>query len=422
MRRTSITVAALVLAVGLLIGGILIWWEDMVVMSSQSTTPITRVTTYVSGKRLGGSDFCSVFHGVSPEVGNVAKGPSELVVISRTHGVHFDGDVQTWRDLPFDRHQVTLQDPIRVPVTVWRLAAPLRTVLKDLAGAPVFFVAQGTGISLEINRVDVSEAPKQADCDSLRQLQDLGLFREDAINVYYTESCGPLCEDAGISCRDEPRANFVYQKGDDTTLAHEIGHALLGQLGWNHWPDRIGTDNLMRDDEERTSLTPGQAVAMAFEKTGALALLGRSANPLDCLKNCPPLDFAYRRNSCATASAGDAPYSGRAVASWFSCVECTDGQLERVLVDGQRDALVVEELVDGLRQLSMEDPILAPLHPAYRENALARRQIRALIALDRLARTDHPRAQQAIRSMAAIASNNLRNDVRSTLQAVLPRP
>ena len=431
--------------------------------------PADDVAIYVSGSRFGGC-FCGVHEGHTFDVGNMTPGRSHLAVFSEQHAVHYEQDV-TWSYLPLDEKIVVVEPPVQVPLVIWRLSAISTTMSLDAQTATEQLQAEEAGIVLVPSIRDVSVLGiESANCSDAADLKDRNdpttpggkLFDDQAINVYYTESCGPGCLKSGLSCQDDRRVNFVYAVGSNNTLLHELGHALLGVQG-NHWMLSISPDNFMNDvtsPEPRKTASTGQVITMSYEQTSVLEQLGLQRGRLNCLVDCPKVEFDKTWSDCAAPlhapppptpppppppeppppfalpepsalpqpsapsqrSAPPQPSEVNAIDAWLNCEECSGGQLDRVINEARaNDKISVQRLAAVLDPKAAPDPWLLEIKDErYRANAIARRQLRALSALEILASRGTPFARSSAQEAISRAFTNIK-DYRADVQRELKR-
>jgi hypothetical protein len=123
-------------------------------------------------------------------------------------------------------------------------------------------------------------------CQGLGGLESAGLYVKDQLNVYY----GPVTV-TGQSC-DDRNMVLVGPVANNTTLAHELGHALSlhgAELEWGHSNDVPGMTpaNIMwvGNSQVRTHFSLGQAFRFNVNKLSMLNKNGPRQGPE---RDCPP--------------------------------------------------------------------------------------------------------------------------------------
>jgi hypothetical protein len=120
-------------------------------------------------------------------------------------------------------------------------------------------------------------------------LESDGLYVKDQLNVYY----GPVTA-TGQSCKDRNMV-LIGPGAYDTTLAHELGHALSlhgNELDWGHSNQVPGMTpaNIMwvGDSQARTHFTLGQVFRFNVNKVSVLNKNGPRLGPeRDCAPKPP---------------------------------------------------------------------------------------------------------------------------------------
>lgn len=382
-KNLALTVGVASAAVGGLV--LYVTLQDTITILEQSTsTVVNDVTVYVTGNHWGGC-FCMFGKGGEQKLGNVTAGPSQVAALSATHNLFFDPDVH-WNGLLGDKYTYTIGPPVDMPVKVWTLSGGT-TATDDLAFAKTTLTNMKTGINLVSKGVTAPSLQlTTVGCEDLPRLQMAGAFDAAAVNIYYAEtaSCsGSSCESMGGQSCANRQVNFVYSIGAKNVMLHELGHALLGP---DHWKSStVGLDNIMNDaSSERTSISTGQAIFMNYDQHSVFNSLRGFTGGLDCNSRCPRVDLDESWADCVPPTGLVQPQPSP-TEEWFNCVECTQGQLERVVTDPN------ESVVVALAQpFAVKNP-----DDAERANVLAGRQRRAVIALTRLALNGNAPARQA---------------------------
>ncbi len=400
--------------------------SDKVTIVDSSGITVTDARAYVSGSKLGAC-HCLVTR-PDDSLGNMTPGRSQVALQSSSHALQFDHDVKTWSHQSDDVHKVTLRPRVPVRVVVWNIVDigdPVQP-MADLARKT--FDAQHVGLELSVHHEDVRElaaAIPTAACEALPALKRTShprepnrkVFDEGAVNVYYVGSCGRDCIAAGASCADT-RAVFVYSTADTATMTHEIGHAFLGHVGVNHWYLSTGADNVMSDRGEslRNDFSTGQAIAINHERTGALAKLRLSRVPLECAVDCPSIHVDETWSDCHKPPEADPPAED-VVTDWLNCIECSDGQLERLLERASPQKAPSEEAAPAG---AVTTRLSAALFRDGTDNVSTRHHRRAIRALLGLAVAGDPGARGQLREASTGAGRDrYRADVLRELDQAL---
>lgn len=358
---------ALVPAAGLATPDVAGAQTDRIEVSAGPHGQVTGAVVYLSGQRFGGV-FCEFRPGVDVVVPNVTSGPSQVAVLSQSHGLHFTPSV-AWEYLYNEARVFSVSPRVRLPVRVWVMTdAPQRHPVRELARAQTALDGALAGVTLEATVTDArSHGTPRLACGDRAELESSGLFAPHAVNVYYAEcedrhSPGETCHTipGGWTCQDR-RMAFVYGPASPTTLAHELAHALLGEAHW-----RVsGYDNLLETSARRTALSTGQAIRLNYDGASVLNTL-RGQSGLDCDGVCPgqTLDIGKSCPLYGPAGAGGGSAAGpaqppaspplsppaRAVLEWFECVECVDQELASLV------AMTPAQEVFDLLTLPLLDP------------------------------------------------------------------
>jgi hypothetical protein len=401
--------------------------SDTLQILDASETPV--VATAIVGDRSLETN-CRVFTGSSEyPIGNL-NDDSVLAVVSPTTAVYF-GALGLWSWRPYEHRQIRLKPLIPLPVKIWRLSAVTKTAASDARNAAKRLREEWSGFDMQYTIEDVTALNETtASCNSMSQLSRTvdprdnarTIFDPQALNVYYAESCGKDCIEAGHSCDADRRIGFVYPTGSEGTLLHELGHALLGARGIKHWAVSTGPMNVMRDSSApgRYQFSTGQTIGMHYETSSVLMKLGLTSSHINCQQDCPSVEFE-EDNECHPPEA--AAFTLTAVEALFDCVECDDGQLNRVVTEARTNPGIVTTLGNTLaiaapRPLGPEPAPPAPPENPYDANTRARQQRRAVKALELIALTNAvPQAQQARTyiSNAAVSLAGYRTDVRRAI-------
>jgi hypothetical protein len=390
--------------------------EDTITIVDAGGAPLSDATVFATGNRMGGC-FCYVGTGSSLGVGNVTPGPSQVAALSKNHALHFAPNV-SWTYQPTDKYKATLDPLLEVPVKVWKLIPDAPQISRDLAFAKRQLLDQETGLSLQETVRDATGIAdfSNAGCQDIKALAKHNLYDPDAINVYYADVCGIDCAEVGKSCRADPRVNFVYEDSTESTLLHEVGHSLLGNQGVDHWDRSISSDNIMRDSVAtiRATVSLGQAVTMNYEASSVLLTLKRRTIGLRCSTDCPAIEFDDSWATCSPPDSRYPPAPLPAVDDWFDCIECTGGQLDRVVNEARFD----DQMFGRLRNILLPPPGRVQDSPLIGdENGPFRRQRRAVIALKSLAIRGHEAAKLTIEQANALPAGSFRDEVRKAVAA-----
>jgi hypothetical protein len=402
-------------------GAYVLGTQDIIEVVDASGTPVQVATVMVTGNEYGGC-HCNVGSGPKQEVGHMTPGPSQVAVLTEDHALYFDPKVK-W-SYGKDTYTAPLAGRISVPLRIWKLSRYASTIERDVEFAKERLLAEQTGLELsetirDVTSISKFEAANCLDAHLLAKEPDPDdptktLFDPKAVNVYYVPSCGESCSMAGLSCPD-PRVNFVYTTNDESVLLHEVGHALLGAQGALHWRVSVSTDNIMQDSGKglRKTLSMGQAITMNYEATSVLSTLGRQPLSLRCLVDCPKVEFDDSWSGCTAPPQLDAPPL-EPLDAWLSCIECSDGQLSRLLTATWTDNAVFSRLVEELLPIGQQKPT-ADDGP-YAANNKARHQRRAVQALEAMARRGHSGAKTAIERAHGLPPETFRGDVRTAIE------
>jgi len=249
-----------------------------------------------------------------------ASCPSEVAVFSKDDAAALRENVTVWTDACGDQLQVTLAPALVAPVT-FHLAVPTwiawlqwgdttkNVALEDLSNASQLYAQNKTGIAFgekvhSLKSAEISQLlalipkaivssfalgakPSSLICALPSQLEALGLYEPDRLNVYYLPVPG-----TGMTCADDRNVIFVALDRKPETLAHEFGHALSLIGSWEHTnvvPDFDAT-NLMWVDEPdtRDHISLGQAFRMNFEKQSMLNVNPVRSGPTRACPTEPP--------------------------------------------------------------------------------------------------------------------------------------
>jgi len=271
---------------------------DAVKLSSQKPAA-AQAAVLIDGPRSGGCTNDDVFLGAGTvSVGNLLATstvcPAEVATFSSGNAMMLDAPVSTWTDNGGDVRNEALAVPLRVPLVIW-VAAPVpsgaQKPLDDLKDAAVLFSDNRAGIDFDtsINAVHsaTTSVAQQAigyGCANAAGLITSAYYIESRLNVYYVDHIEPNLA-RGWTCVDRSAPGIIYVSINDrvnTTLAHEIGHALGLQIPFDGHTDPInGLDatNLMwsfQDVVVRENTTLGQAYRLNAER---LSWLNGSAAP-----------------------------------------------------------------------------------------------------------------------------------------------
>lgn len=392
---------------------------DTVLTVDISDAPVGDATVFVAGNTLGGRT-CRTAQGAATTFDNLLPGKSELAALSTFHSVTFRSDVE-WQVNGGEVVPITLDPISTLHVKIWNLTALSSEVDNALIEAHVKFARTQlaltkSGLALTADTEDhrTGVAQERFDCSNRDTIRANNWFDPRYTNVYYADSCGAGCTASGWSCEGEPQWNFVYSRGDKTALLHELGHALLAMKHTDHWQETFDATNVMRDSGDRTTFSIGQVIAMNYSLGGLLDKLGVRSPTSDCV-GCPPMTFDASWPNCEPPATTFHP--PEAIEALFDCIECTSGQLEKVVDNARKQPSVLATLLLQLRRIDVNDQSLRGVDLADRGNVVARRQQRALSALEVLALERHPLAREAIRAAANAAPSTFRHDTLRRIQA-----
>jgi hypothetical protein len=389
--------------------------HDTIVLTDQANAS-SQGTLFLTGSRFGGC-FCLIAElPGSLTIDNVTGGPSQAAVLSRTHRLSFLPDV-TWLLDP-EVKPLSHGPAPELPLALWTLSHG-ETASSDASFAQKVFAENKTGINITHKAPKPVElVAKGADpCLDVLPLLKADHYRSDAVNVYYVGSsvCDVgLCHAKGLSCRNDRQAIFVFSDADEAVLAHELGHA-LGFL--NHWVSTaLDKHNVMLPQtasHKRSHFTAGQAIFMNEEKTSVLKTL-RKEPGLECVRDCPSILVDEESGVCSTSKPlpPSFPDAISTTDAWLDCIECTDGELARLLAHW-----------DGAALAAMSATFQAEKPPAgdlYGPRIIAGRQRRAAIALSLRARTLDDAGTAARRALVdASRTPDLREDIAALLDRLV---
>jgi hypothetical protein len=261
---------------------------DMVKLSNQK--PATaQAAVLIDGPVPGSCANDDVFLGSGTiAVGNLLAPsnscPAEVATFSSGNAMMLDAPVNTWTDNGGDLRNEALTPPLRVPLVIW-VAAPVPSgtnkPLDDLKDAAVLFSDNRAGIDFDTSSSAVRSATSMAaqqtigyGCATATGLPGSAYYIEARLNVYYVDHIDPNLA-RGWTCVDRSEAGIIYVSMNDrvnTTLAHEIGHALGLQIPFDGHTDPINAldqSNLMwslQDVVVRDKVTLGQAYRLNAER------------------------------------------------------------------------------------------------------------------------------------------------------------
>jgi hypothetical protein len=211
-------------------------------------------------------------------------------------------------DVLCPRVELKLAEPVSIPVHIWTLVVapdPASVVQVHLSEARRRLANGWTGLTLdleapiEVLALDQSirlhlSAPPAERCpttgpDKLKdQLDEAGVsYGAGKLTVVYAKAIvEPAAEDTfvpadlgGFACLRNPEIGTVvvisWQKSVQTTLAHELGHAIGPPLGHTDGMDSLDDSNLMWSYD---ALVPGSREIMTLGQAFRLSLDGASFN------------------------------------------------------------------------------------------------------------------------------------------------
>lgn len=196
-------------------------------------------------------------------------------------------------------------EPVRIPLTVWVVQAPfdstVKLVQRHLAAIGTTWEAQG-GLGLrDVRIVDQTQAPALAHLrDKLASSCDPGTWARvgsdsGRLNAYYV---GQPAVGSGAHCGGGRMEIYpLAWNRSPATLAHEIGHTLLG----NH--HETVPNNVMHFQGDGNTFTLGQIFRAHFSSWSALNTLFRvypasmqrecAVSPTSSVPVCPPTGYVF---------------------------------------------------------------------------------------------------------------------------------
>jgi hypothetical protein len=257
---------------------------------------------------------------------------SEIAIFSKKHAMKWETGV-VWGNSPGDVHTVTLDPVIDVPVHIW--VANQNPGVAALASAHMdrainLYQDNMVGVRF-VPTVSVLPADAEATvnagigiasngdlvCQSLGPIQASTFYGAGALNVYYVNegftgrNCAIMqtphsCPGSAFAAGDA-NISFIGTTANDTTLAHELGHAfgLRPAICGGHADSSsgiLGHDNLMwtGSSDPRSTFSLGQVFRMNThsDKWGGTMLIqngqrpgpGRHCAPDESTNICPRLD------------------------------------------------------------------------------------------------------------------------------------
>jgi hypothetical protein len=189
---------------------------------------------------------------------------SNAAVFSDDNAMFFDSSVTEWTTNPGDVLSVDLQERVQVPVRVFvanPMAGSVPAHAVDTANAiynenNVGIVFDATITPVEITEANVIGARNcSRNEDGWMQLQSLGLYGKDQINVYYVKQGF-----TAVNCDKKRNAIFIGTTSGISTLAHELGHAL--SLKHPVASSTLTSLNIMRPTPFTNHVSEGQAFRM----------------------------------------------------------------------------------------------------------------------------------------------------------------
>lgn len=257
---------------------------------------------------------------------------SEIAIFSKKHAMKWETGV-AWTNSPGDVHTVSLDPLIDVPVHVW--VANQTPGVAALASAHMdraIHLYQDNMVGVRfVPTVSVLPANAEATvnagigidtsgdlvCQVLTPIQTSAFYTSGALNVYYVNegftgrNCAILqtphsCPGSAFAAGDA-NISFIGTTANDTTLAHELGHAfgLRPAICGGHADsssDVFGHDNLMwtGSSDPRSTFSLGQVFRMNThtDQWGGTMLIqngqrpgpGRRCAPDESTNVCPRLD------------------------------------------------------------------------------------------------------------------------------------
>jgi len=274
---------------------------DKVTLTNQ--VPATgSATVLIDGPRSSGCANDDVFLGAgSIDVGSLlapkSTCPAEVAVFSSGNAMALDTAVKTWTNNGGDVRPETLKPPIRVPVVIWvdtLVPSGTNGPLDDLKDAMVYFLDNKAGVDFDTTAGTVKTVASATarrtigySCDSASAARRGNYYLAGVLNVYYVHdihlgaSYDKSTAPRGWNCVDHGAPNQLYVSMIDranTTLAHEIGHALGLQVPYNghtDWLQGFDESNLMwsyQDVIDRDHIALGQAYRISADSNSWLNL------------------------------------------------------------------------------------------------------------------------------------------------------
>lgn len=251
-----------------------------------------RVEILVSGQlAIQANTSCTndwqVANGGLAGVGNLIERDgcnSEVAVFSRGNAFYFLENLAFWT-LQRETLKISLDSPIKVPLTVWIVAGSRASAEGDVAEANRIFSRHRAGFELVATYVDASNLaaiwpPVGQWCTWVTQNH----YASGQINAYYIDEI-PYAGAVGYNCG--PIFVDTHYAGH-RVLAHEIGHSMGLAPGNDHYSQTNSGDpnpqaNLMFWADGGDQLTLGQAFRINMESWSDLNRLNLRTGPTrDC--------------------------------------------------------------------------------------------------------------------------------------------
>jgi hypothetical protein len=234
--------------------------------------------------------------------------PSEVAVFAKGNAMGLRDTADTWTDNAGDVASVPMRGVHVLPLNILILSGDLANrspagrateAQGNVTSATQLWDDNQCGISFSANYKDETQTRydprllETTDCArdaaALKAI-DPAFTASSGVNVFYYEG---VVGTQGLTCADGNSAIILVSKwSGDSTLAHELGHALTLQHT-NGMTDMPADDLMMSPTSYPASLTAGQCFRSNVETQSTLNTLGIRTDPTRACAtaNCPPLSI-----------------------------------------------------------------------------------------------------------------------------------